>query len=195
MKKFLLIISVFFLGGCLVRTYTVEQQRVDMNVSGNQGYLSGSPKQTTEGKNRLGDKRKMSVLEVEFGPSYGKNKVYRVKKSKRKALTQDTAVASDVKDVNYEDESVMVADETPVSGIEEVAFAQEAEPINLASASIEDQYQWYTVKENDTLQKISKQFYQTTREWVKIYDRNKDFLKSPDKIYPGMKIRIPTATP
>lgn len=51
--------------------------------------------------------------------------------------------------------------------------------------------QKYTVAKNDTLQKISKKFYGTTKKWVKIYSANKDVLKGPDKVYPGQVINIP----
>lgn len=52
-------------------------------------------------------------------------------------------------------------------------------------------YQKYTVGKNDTLQKISQKFYGTTRKWVKIYDANKDTLKTPDRVYPGQVLNIP----
>ena len=49
----------------------------------------------------------------------------------------------------------------------------------------------YTVKKGDTLQKISKACYGTTKKWTKIYEANKDTLKGPNKIYPGQVINIP----
>jgi nucleoid-associated protein YgaU len=49
----------------------------------------------------------------------------------------------------------------------------------------------YTVKKGDTLQKIAKDFYGTTKRWMKIYEANRDILKGPDKIYPGQTINIP----
>ncbi|MDD2927987.1 MAG: LysM peptidoglycan-binding domain-containing protein [Candidatus Omnitrophica bacterium] len=51
--------------------------------------------------------------------------------------------------------------------------------------------QKYTVGKNDTLQKISKKFYGTTRNWTKIYEANQDVLKGPDKVYPGQTLNIP----
>jgi nucleoid-associated protein YgaU len=51
----------------------------------------------------------------------------------------------------------------------------------------------YTVGKNDTLQKISKKFYGTTKKWNKIYEANKDTLKGPDKVYPGQVLNIPDA--
>lgn len=50
----------------------------------------------------------------------------------------------------------------------------------------------YTVQEGDTLQKISKRFYDTYRKWEKIYEANKDTLKNnPNRIKPGMVLMIP----
>jgi len=49
----------------------------------------------------------------------------------------------------------------------------------------------HVVKKGETLQKISKHYYGTTRRWTKIYEANKDQLRSPDKICANMKIYIP----
>jgi len=61
-----------------------------------------------------------------------------------------------------------------------------AEPI-----SVSGPLQKYTVGKNDTLQKISKKFYGTTKKWPQIYNANKDVLKGPDKVYPGQVLNIP----
>ena len=37
----------------------------------------------------------------------------------------------------------------------------------------------YIVQKGDTLQKISKKFFGTTKKWPKLYDANKDVLKGP----------------
>lgn len=49
----------------------------------------------------------------------------------------------------------------------------------------------YTVRKGDTLQKISKKFYGTTKRWREIYEANKRKLKTPHSIYPGQIINIP----
>ena len=51
--------------------------------------------------------------------------------------------------------------------------------------------QFYTVVSGDTLSKISKQYYGDANKYMKIFDANKPMLTSPDKIYPGQKLRIP----
>jgi LysM repeat protein len=56
---------------------------------------------------------------------------------------------------------------------------------------LEENFESYTVEKNDTLQKISKKFYGTTRKWPKIYEANKDILRSPDRLYTGQVLKIP----
>jgi nucleoid-associated protein YgaU len=51
--------------------------------------------------------------------------------------------------------------------------------------------QFYTVVSGDNLSKISKQFYGDPNKYMKIFDANKPMLTSPDRIYPGQKLRIP----
>jgi LysM repeat protein len=51
--------------------------------------------------------------------------------------------------------------------------------------------QYYTVASGDNLSKISKQFYGDPNQYTKIFDANKPMLTSPDRIYPGQKLRIP----
>ena len=58
-------------------------------------------------------------------------------------------------------------------------------------ASSEPTFVEYKIEEGDTLQKISKKFYDTYRRWNEIYEANKDVLSSPDRIKPGKVIRIP----
>jgi len=57
--------------------------------------------------------------------------------------------------------------------------------------SAQESFQKYTVEKNDTLQKISKKFFGTTKKWMKIYEVNKDTLKAPDRLYVGQVINIP----
>ncbi len=77
---------------------------------------------------------------------------------------------------------------TPLtSSVEEPTLAQENQ------ANTENQnFEQYTVGKNDTLQKISKKFYGTTKNWPKIYEANKNVLHTPDKLYPGQTLNIPS---
>lgn len=50
----------------------------------------------------------------------------------------------------------------------------------------------YVVKQGDTLQKISREFYNTPGRWRDIYQANRDVLKDgPDALKVGMKLKIP----
>jgi nucleoid-associated protein YgaU len=49
----------------------------------------------------------------------------------------------------------------------------------------------YTVKPGDTLSKISKQFYGSANDYLKIFNANRDTLSDPDKIQPGQELKIP----
>jgi nucleoid-associated protein YgaU len=51
--------------------------------------------------------------------------------------------------------------------------------------------QTYTVKAGDTLSKISQQFYGNANQYRKIFEANRDQISDPDKIRPGMELKIP----
>jgi nucleoid-associated protein YgaU len=51
----------------------------------------------------------------------------------------------------------------------------------------------YKVKAGDTLSKISKEFYGSANDYMKIFEANKDQLTDPDKIQTGQELKIPAA--
>jgi nucleoid-associated protein YgaU len=51
---------------------------------------------------------------------------------------------------------------------------------------------FHTVEAGDTLSKIAKEEYGDANQYNKIFEANKPMLKSPDKIYPGQVLRIPS---
>ncbi|MFH1692465.1 MAG: LysM peptidoglycan-binding domain-containing protein [Candidatus Omnitrophota bacterium] len=163
---------VLFLAGCKtgtspvqVRTYTVEEPRVDQNLAeGNRGYLMGCPQDTEKDKNRKLTRTKY-VAEFEFV-------------SKAKDGSKEDVIEEDVDlEIAQEPEDEYL--------IEEIAV--EEKPV----AVKETKTVKYTVGKNDTLQKISMKFYGTTKKWKKIYDANSDKMKSPDRIYKGQVLNIP----
>ena len=165
MRLVSIFLCLLLLSGCLVRTYTVEKPRVDTDKSGNQGFLSGEPTGEQEIKKKnLSDTRKVSVWEWELG--WGKPKVI-----SEGVKTEDEMYMSD----EYGTQELVMVD---------TVASDEGYPVGA-------EYQKYKVQKNDTLQKISYKFYGTTRKWIKIFEANKDKLKTPDKIFPGMTIRIP----
>jgi nucleoid-associated protein YgaU len=51
--------------------------------------------------------------------------------------------------------------------------------------------QTYTVQAGDTLSKISQHFYGEANLYMNIFEANRDKLSDPNKIQPGMQLRIP----
>jgi len=160
----LLVTVSVILSGCVVRTYRKTQDRVDQNLSeGNRGYLMDTNAQISDKERSM--TRTTQVVEIEFYPAV---------KFDRKDKVRDPADA----DIS-EDQFDLEAD----------YFVEE--DFELVDVSV--YMQEYTVQENDTLQKISKKFYGTTRKWSDIYQANQDILKGPDQIKPGQVLRIPEA--
>lgn len=163
MKYGLFLVVVVLLSGCLTaRTYTIEKARKDTDIQGNRGYLYGIPPAEPK-ENRLGKTRKISVLEIEFGP-----RMIREEEAEKDEARED-----------------LVGEEVFLEDTEEKELVAASQTLS------EEKYQYYTIQKNDTLQKISHKFYGTTRKWKLIYDTNKEIIKNPDKVYPGTKIKIP----
>lgn len=159
-------ILLILVSGCVqVRTYTVEKDRVDQELSGgNQGYLAGAPQESQSMAAPRKLTRKTYVAEVELG-SYKREK---------------KAAASTSKNMTVETVQEPVSEPIPASTPQEVS--QEAQPEKMTS---------YTVQPNDSLGKISQKVYGSAKKWKKIFEANSDTLKSPDKIYAGQVLKIP----
>lgn len=91
------------------------------------------------------------------------------------------------------DKIKIVATAGNVAGIAEVddqlAVGEEV-VVNLDPVASDSQY--YTVVKGDTLSKIAKHFYSNANAYPKIFEANKPMLKSPDLIYPGQILIIPS---
>lgn len=168
MKKlyFLLLGLSFLAAGCVVRTYPLTRDRVDQELTGNRGYIQGTaPAAEAMVKPTT---RTTRVVEIEL---HSPIKFDRAPKVKPAAAAE------------------------PVAAPEE-SYSSEGNKGYIAQSIIPEveepqQFQNYTVQKNDTLQKISLKFYGTTKNWNKLYEANKDVLKSPNKVYPGQTLRIP----
>lgn len=160
----------FSLGGCTVKTYSLTKDRVDQELAGNRGYLLGSLP-AGEVKERS-TTRPTQVFEVEF---------FSPAKSGKKAKKQESELSAQASD------SELWGNQGYVAGQPEVMVGSTQQTFSAPSGSFET----YTVQKKDTLQKISKKFFGTTKKWTKIYEANKDRLKNPDSIYPGQEINIP----
>jgi len=159
---------VFVLSGCVVRSYPVTRERIDQDLTGNRGYLQGQvPSQEVKERKAT---RTTQMVEIEL---HSPIRFERMPKEKKYA-EEPTVERKEDKEVwgnrGYITESAApeIAEPTPKAFIEK-----------------------YTVQKGDTLQKISQKFYGTTKRWNKIFEANKDKLKTPNKIYPGQVIDVP----
>lgn len=157
---------VLVLSGCVVRTYPLTKERVDQSLIGNRGYLKG---QAPAGEGNLRETtRTTQVVEIEL------RSPIKFEKAPKQATKQEPAVIK--------------REEEPLGEGNRGYISQSVNP-EIGAVSLEK----YTVQKGDTLQKISKKFYGTTKKWNKIYEANKDTLKAPDKIRVGQVLNIPTS--
>ncbi|MCX5712112.1 MAG: LysM peptidoglycan-binding domain-containing protein [Candidatus Omnitrophica bacterium] len=161
--------SVLVLSGCVVRTYEMTRDRVDQDVTaGNRGYLMGNVSASTAEEAQRPTTRTTRVVEMEL------NSPIKFQKTPPKSAVQAQAPEA-------------VSEPAEVSGNK----GYMTESITPEQEMSQGTYQKYTVAKGDTLQKISKEHYGTTKNWYKIYKLNKDMIKGFDKIYPGQVINIP----
>ena len=166
--RYFMLLGVIFLCGCLIRTYTIQKPRRDLDIEGNRGYIYGEPKEPLP---RLKKTREITVFEIELGPHLPREmeEERKIEVEKRMEISEEEILKEEIP-------------EEETAEVKEIELPQEIPA---------KEYKIYTIKKNDTLQKISKKFYGTTRKWPLIYEENKDVIKDPDKIYPGLKIKIP----
>jgi nucleoid-associated protein YgaU len=62
-----------------------------------------------------------------------------------------------------------------------------------ADADAPEPTQTYEVQKGDTLSHISLKFYGKAQDWRRIWESNRDILEAPEKLKPGMVLRIPPA--
>ncbi len=181
---FTIVLGMIFLNGCLVRTYTIQKPRSDLDIQGNRGYIYGTPKEPPP---KLKKTRTITVFEIELGSHKPEEYEALPSSDEEKCVEKIEPQEQPSKKEEILEEEILK--EESIS--EEPQESSEGEEMSQGEVQVEKKYFNYTVKKNDTLQKISKKFYGTTRKWPLLYQENKDLIKSPDKIYPGMVIKIP----
>lgn len=159
---------IFVLSGCVVRSYPLTRERVDQDTDGNRGYLQGQAPESSEVKDKKLT-RTTQVVEMEFQP------LIKFERGPKKTVAKSE---TQVSEEPLEDTSMW----GNRGYITQTNVPEESETkIRLEK---------YTVKKGDTLQKISRQYYGTTKKWNKIYQANPQ-LKGPNRILPGQVIDVP----
>ncbi len=171
-------VVVLMSAGCSkVKFYAVDRPRVDQATMGNAGYVSGEKVSDTSQEGR--PTRRIYVFEVD-----------RKKNEEAVSVTKTTEAASQAAPVTEEKQGT---ENPPKQGLS-LPYIGDDEPSadqSAAEASVDVSGTYYTVVKDDTLQKISKKVYGSYSKWTKIYDANKDKIKNPNFVKPGIDILIP----
>ena len=166
------LVTMLFLSGCTVRTYSAVKDRVDQETGGNQGYLTGSAPAGAPAPKKF-IQRTTRIVEIEMHSPVKFEKVKEPPKPIERRETQD------------------ISPEGKRGYLEVPPPAFEPNEDKSTQRTAAEKYDTYIVKKDDSLQKISVQSYGTSKKWTKIFEANKDELKSPDKIRAGQQLKIP----
>ena len=185
--------GLVWLTGCAssnleVRAYTQDKPRVDQEMYGNAGYLLGKPKHEPPVKST----RKVYVVEVsspqEIPPGLKKEERAYDKDIDPALLNPPPVKRTTKVEEVYREVEVRIP---PLDAVEPEP-PKEADPTEIQPDDFRpNDFVQYTVEKGDTLQKISKKFYDSFSKWPRIYKANKDLIKNPDRIEPGITLRIP----
>jgi nucleoid-associated protein YgaU len=159
---------ILVLSGCVVRTYPLTKDRIDQDLNmGNRGYVGGQTPAIEEKERKT--TRTTQVVEVELSSPL------KFERAPKKTPVERMPLEKTRDEEAWGNRGYISQSQTP----------EIQEPVQ------QEKTEQYTVQKADTLQKISKKFYGTTKKWNKIYKANQDVLKGPNKIYPGQVIKIP----
>ena len=177
-KAYLLILCllvVFILAGCTsMKTYTYEEKRVDQDLTrGNRGVVLGNVPTDVPDRKLT---RTMFGVDVELPPT----DEYEARKR-----TLEAGPAEEKGEVVIEEPIITFTVPPLPPGAPAEAPVEKIEQVYQPEAKT------YTIEKGDTLQKISRKFYGTTKKWAKILEANKDTIKHSSRIYPGQVIKIP----
>ncbi|MDP8261570.1 MAG: LysM peptidoglycan-binding domain-containing protein [Candidatus Kappaea frigidicola] len=183
-----LLMLMLLISGC-VTVKPVTYERVDQEVSGNQGFLMGDG----DGQKK-NTKTTKTFIKVDIDLSrpgsepmtteeYSENN----NSDDLKKMASDTPgdynkgyfeAATDDKSENFNDMSCVV-----IEDVEEVEVISIVEPT----------YDYYVVKKGETLWDIAgrPEVYGNSSKWKIIFEANKDKIRKPSLIKPGMKLKIP----
>ncbi len=186
-----ILIGIFilsFLGmlGCSKRIEVtkIEKERLDQNISaGNRGFFTGTPPPIDQSKERV---RTRTTYEVRVElPPYPEWKKY---KSEDKKMWGNRGYI-------YGGPQVITPPQVETEKPAPILLPEEKSELTdiptEPAPQVKITHTIYIVQKGDTLGKIAKKVYGKSARWKEIYDANRDALKSPHKIYPGQKLKIP----
>jgi nucleoid-associated protein YgaU len=190
---FLFVISVFLVSGCMT-VRPVTHERVDQNLSGNQGYLMGEG--TTEKDPNRKDTKTYIKFDIDLSGSDAEEEIDYEQSSRTQSTDDFKKMASD-KPGDYNKGYFVASDIDETKKKSDLQCAIIEEPIEVQRVEIETYqepvYDYYTVKKGETLWDIAgrPEVYGNSSKWKVIFNANKDKIKKPSLIKPGMKLKIP----
>ncbi|MBF0388398.1 MAG: LysM peptidoglycan-binding domain-containing protein [Candidatus Omnitrophica bacterium] len=164
---------VLAVSGCVqTRAYLAERERVDQEV---QGVPAPAKPKTRQ------------VVVVEF-----------IDKNSTGPAVQKAVAEPDVsRKENGQSQVVTTAKDTTVVHESNFSFPAKGPGVLTQGAPVQEPAlvvpALYKVEKDDTLQKISKKLYGSFSKWTKIYDANKELIKDPNFLKPGITLKIPSA--
>ena len=184
-KSLAFIVLAVFAAGCGMEahTYVMTRDRVGYDQIGNGGCVMGkcSPAPAPTEKTR-----KIYVLELTR--PVPESEVQKIESNAVSAITETTVTppAATASNPAASGATVTEGAQQPAAAAP-VVEGQPAAPATQAGVPV----QTYTVKKDDTLQKIAKKVYGSYGKWYKIYEANKDKIKNPNFVKPGTVLTIP----
>jgi LysM repeat protein len=192
-----ILLGMFFMSGCVIRTYTVEMDRVDQEISGNRGVIMGTPPAVNETEQEK-KTRTIYNIEIELPSGYRTSQEIKDKElyGNRGYISGSVTPEKEVYVTGSGKEKVSDTRFGAGLGSSRMPQIVYSEPsgdsgINTSISGNGTQNEYYIVQKGDTLQKISEKVFGTTQKWKSIYEANKNVLKSPDRIRAGQKLVIP----
>jgi len=185
-----ILLGMFFMSGCVIRSYTTEMDRVDQEISGNRGVIMGTPPAVSETE-QVRKTRTIYNIEVELPSGY---RTYQEAEDKelygnRGYIKGSVSPEKEVYVTGSGEGQASSVRFGPGMGSSNMPQIVYSEPSG--DTGINPSAEYYVVQKGDTLQKISMKLFGTTQKWGKIYNANKYVLKTPDRIRPGQKLVIP----
>lgn len=159
-----------------MQSYIKNEKRVDQEIEGALGNWANSPDAVNTATKET---RKVFVLEITKDPKELDEGLFQREPYKPSSRVEEPPAPR---------QKVQQKPSRPkieIPSLDEVYVDTPASQSS-SKATIE-----YVVTKDDTLQKISKKFYNSFSKWPKIYEANKSVLKNPDVLVPGTKIQIP----
>ena len=197
--KILILGILLAVTGC-IKTGTKEIVMPDQQIKGNQGFLIGTPPEVEQPQTPR--KKKILDIEVELPPVFEKvpSKYTEDKEiwgnagyiySGREEEMKYIYVATKVRKLTPEQEKTKKEELS-----EEEEIISEVEKSNLEEKPVSEERVQpevieYKVGKGESLWSIAKKVYGDATKWTVIYENNKDILTDPEKIRPGMVLKIP----